>query len=210
MHKMLVIVFAVSLALVNLSAAAKLPDDIGEQSGDFDVGLNPFKAQSSGLNEKSNEEDVTKVFVEHQQRQRQQQQHHHQQKSSISTTTPQPQPQPKGKQRKADLNDDVNDFVDLIPKVEVKAKIEEYYNNDVDVQHVFEYMHGKEFLELRKNILELSDVKDAFQYLNKNGLNVKSVIRKLDHRLGISKIRTTQFTSNPQAQFGKKFDLSFR
>lgn len=194
---MLVIVFAVSLALVNVSAATKLPDDIGEQSGDFDVGVNPFKAQSSGLNDKSDEEDVTKAFVEHQQRQRQQQQR----KSSISSTTPQPQ-QPKGKQRKADLNDDVNDFVDLIPKAEVKAKIEEYFNNDVDVQHVFEYMHGKEFLELRKNILELSDVKDAFQYLNKNGLNLKSVIRKLDHRLGISKIRTTQFSSSPQAQFG--------
>lgn len=194
---MLVIVFAVCLALVNVSAAAKLPEDIGEQSGDFDVGINPFKAQSSDLNEKSDEEDVTKVFVEHQQRQRQQQQR----KSSTPSTTPPPQ-QPKGKQRKADLNDDVNDFVDLIPKAEVKAKIEEYFNNDVDVQHVFEYMHGKEFLELRKNILELSDVKDAFQYLNKNGLNVKSVVRKLDHRLGISKIRTTQFPSNPQAQFG--------
>lgn len=193
------IIFAVSLALVNISAAAKLPDDIGEQSGDFDVGINPFKAQSPGFNEQSNEEDVTKVFVEHQQRQRQQQQ----QKAPLPSTTPQPQ-QPKGKQRKADLNDDVNDFVDLIPKAEVKAKIEEYYNNDVDVQHVFEYMHGKEFLELRKNILELSDVKDAFQYLNKNGLNVKSVIRKLDHRLGISKMRTTQFSSNPQAQFGKR------
>lgn len=194
---MLVIVFAVCLALVNVSAAAKLPEDIGEQSGDFDVGINPFKAQSSDLNEKSDEEDVTKVFVEHQQRQRQQQQR----KSSTPSTTPPPQ-QPKGKQRKADLNDDVNDFVDLIPKAEVKAKIEEYFNNDVDVQHVFEYMHGKEFLELRKNILELSDVKDAFQYLNKNGLNVKSVVRKLDHRLGISKIRTTPFPSNPQAQFG--------
>lgn len=199
LNKMLVIVFAVSLVLLNVSAAGKLPDDVGEESGDFDDGINPFKAQSPIFNEKSNEEDVTKVFVEHQQRQRQQQQ---QQKSLIPSTTLQPQ-QPKGKQRKADLNDDVNDFVDLIPKAEVKAKIEEYYNNDVDVQHVFEYMHGKEFLELRKNILELSDVKDAFQYLNKNGLNVKSVIRKLDHRLGISKIRTTQFSSNPQPQFGK-------
>lgn len=195
MYKMLVILFAISLVLLNVTAAAKLPDDSGEESGDFDAGRNPFRAESFDSDETLNEKDVTKAFVKHQQSQRQQQQ-----KASISSTTL--QPQSKGKQRKADLNDDVNDFVDLIPKLEVKAKIEEYYRNDVDVQHIFEYMHGKEFLELRKNILDLSDVKDAFLYLNKNGLNVKSVIRKLDHRLGISKIRTIQSSSNPQAQFG--------
>lgn len=201
MYKMLVvIIFVVSLALLNVSSAAKLPDDISDQSGDVDLEINPFKVQSSDSDEKSDVEDVTKAFVDYQQRQRQQQ---HKSVTVTTTLAPPSSPLPKGKQRKADLNDDVNDFVDLIPKAEVKAKIEEYYRNDVDVQHIFEYMHGKEFLELRKNILELSDVKDAFQYLNKNGLNVKSVIRKLDHRLGISKMRTTQLSSNAQAQFGK-------
>lgn len=211
MYKMSgVIIFVVSLALLNISSAAKIPDDISDQSGDDDLEINPFKSQPSDSNEKFDVDDVTKAFVDYQHRQRQQQQH----KSPIpSTTTTLPSStvsaQPKGKQRKADLNDDVNDFVDLIPKAEVKAKIEEYYRNDVDVQHIFEYMHGKEFLELRKNILELPDVKDAFQYLNKNGLNVKSVIRKLDHRLGISKIRTTQFSSSAQAQFGKSRLIAF-
>lgn len=205
---MLVITLAVSLALMNVATAARLPDD-SEQSGDFDTEINPFNVHVPDLSEQSNEDEVTKAFVDHQQRQRQREQNNHKHAEpksvsiTITTTTSTQRPQSKAKQRKADLNDDVNDFVDLIPKMEIKSKIEEYYRNDMDVQHIFEYMHGKEFLELRKNILELPDVKETIQYLNKHGLNVKSVVRKLDHRLGVSKIRSAQLAYNPQTQFGK-------
>lgn len=191
---MLVVILTLSLALLNVTttSAARLPEDSSEQSGDFETGIAPINVDLPVSNEKSNEDDITKAFVNQQQRQRKQQQPSNAQR-----------PQTKAKQRKADLNDDVNDFIELVPKVEVKAKIEEFYRNDMDVQHIFEYMHGKEFLELRKNILDLPDVKETLQYLNKNGLNVKSVFRKLDHRLGVSKIRSTQLAYNPQTQFGE-------
>lgn len=180
---------------ITAAATSRSPEDNSEQSGDFESSLNPFNVEIPDLSEKSNEDDVTKAFASQQQRQRNKQQ---------KTTNNAQRPLTKAKQRKADLNDDVNDFIDLVPKAEIKAKIEEYYRNDVDVQHVFEYMHGKEFLELRKNILELADVKETLQYLNKNGLNVKSLIRKLDHRLGVSKIRSAQLAYSPQTQFGKQ------
>lgn len=176
---------------MNGITASKLPDDFSEQSGDFDSGVNPLSAQIPDLSEKSNEDDITKAFANLQRKQQ-----------KISSNSAQ-RPITKAKQRKADLNDDVNDFIDLVPKAEVKAKIEEYYRNDMDVQHIFEYMHSKEFLELRKNILDSADVKETLQYLNKNGLNAKSVVRKLDHRLGVSKIRSTQLAYNTQPQFGK-------
>lgn len=198
---MLVIVLFISLAFLNaatITTASRLPEDNSEQSGDFESGLNPLvNVEIPDLSEKSSEDDVTKAFSNQNQRQRSKQQ---QQKSGNSAQ----RPMTKAKQRKADLNDDVNDFIDLVPKVEIKTKIEEYYRNDIDVQHIFEYMHGKEFLELRKNILELADVKETLQYLNKNGLNVKSLIRKLDHRLGVSKIRSAQLAYSPQTQFGKQ------
>lgn len=203
MYKMLVVTFVISLALINTSSAARLPDDSIEHSGDFTAEINPFNAEIPDLNEKSNEDDVTEAFSNQQQRHRKQQQ-----RQKSATTTERSQTKPKS--RKADLNDDVNEFVDLVPKAEVKAKIEEYYRNDMDVQHIFEYMHGKEFLELRKNILELADVKDTIQYLNKHGLNIKSVLRKLDHRLSISKIRSTQMAYNPQSQFGKRLSENRR
>lgn len=195
---MLVVVLSISLALLNVAttSAARLSDDSSEQSGDFESGIASINVDVPDLNEKSNEDDITKAFVNQQQRQRKQPQ------TKLPNNAQ--RPQTKAKQRKADLNDDVNDFIDLVPKVEVKAKIEEFYRNDMDVQHVFEYMHGKEFLELRKNILDLPDVKETLQYLNKNGLNVKSVFRKLDHRLGVSKIRSTQLAYNPQTQFGER------
>lgn len=187
-------VFLCYLALTNASTAtSKYSDDDSEQSGDFDFDVNSFKTQqlpdSSGTS--SDEIDVSKAFSNNQQRQ-------HKQDTKSSNGGQRSQTKSRQQNRKADLNDDVNDFVDLIPKAEVKAKFEEYYRNDMDIQHIFEYMHGKEFLELRKNILELSDVKETLQYLNKNGLNVKSVLRKLDNRLGISKIRSTQMLSNSQ------------
>ncbi|XP_055323199.1 protein G12 [Sitodiplosis mosellana] len=195
---MLVIILAISLAFLNVAtttAATRLPEDISEQSGDFDSGLNPLlNVEIPDLSEKSNEDDVTRAFSNQQQRQRSKQQQ--------KTANGAQRPLTKAKQRKADLNDDVNDFIELVPKAEIKAKIEEYYRNDMDVQHVFEWMHGKEFLELRKNILELADVKETLQYLNKNGLNVKSLIRKLDHRLGVSKIRSAQLAYSTQTQFG--------
>lgn len=208
MYKMLVITFAISLVLMSTATAARLPEDSIEHSGDFNAEINPFNAEMPDLNEKSNEDDVTEAFSNQQQRHRKQQQQQQNQKlATVISSTERSQIKPKS--RKADLNDDVNEFVDLVPKSEVKAKIEEYYRNDMDVQHIFEYMHGKEFLELRKHILELADVKDTIQYLNKHGLNIKSVLRKLDHRLGISKIRSTQMAYNPQSQFGKRFSHKF-
>lgn len=189
---MLVIVLAICLAFMNATTiASKLPEENSEQSGDFESEINPYNAEIPDLSEKSNEDDVTKAFTN--QRQRKQQ-------KNINNAQ---RPQTKAKQRKADLNDDVTDFIELVPKAEIKSKIEEYYRNDMDVQHIFEYMHGKEFLELRKNILEMVDVKETLQYLNKNGLNAKSLIRKLDHRLGVSKIRSAQLTYNSQSQFGE-------
>lgn len=206
---MLVIILVISLAFLNAATttttASRLPEDNSEQSGDFESSINPLiNVEIPDLSEKSSEDDVTKAFSNQNQRQRNSKQQ--QQKSGNSAH----RPMTKAKQRKADLNDDVNDFIDLVPKVEIKTKIEEYYRNDIDVQHIFEYMHGKEFLELRKNVLELADVKETLQYLNKNGLNVKSLIRKLDHRLGVSKIRSAQLAYSPQTQFGEQFNQKIK
>lgn len=101
--------------------------------------------------------------------------------------------------KKNDLQGDINDFLELIPVDDVKDKIEEYYRNDMDVQHVYDYLISKEFYELRKHILDIQDVKELLQYLNRKGLNVKMMIRKIGHRLGISKMRPIKQTHNVDA-----------
>lgn len=108
--------------------------------------------------------------------------------------TPKPAEQPnlnKPRRNQTNLNEDVNDFIELVPKSEIKAKIKEYYLNDMDTQYIFEFMHKNEFQELRRYALDIPDVKDFLQYLNINGININGIVRKVDNRLGISKIRRT-------------------
>lgn len=106
-----------------------------------------------------------------------------------TTTTTTKQPMRSVELRKSDLQIDLNDFLELLPTDEIKEKIEEYYRNDMDVQHIFEYLSSKEFHELRKYLLDMQDVKEVLQYLNRKGFNVKLLIRKVGHRLGITKMR---------------------
>lgn len=196
MRKSIVLICVGFCCAVNAANLSKNVDDDSEQSGDFELGVNQFKVHHSDSSASSSTESdiVDAISNIHQQ--------HQNGKQTQKPTNGNERSTPKGKplSRRADLNDDVNDFVDLIPKAEIKAKLEEYYRNDIDIQHIFEYMHGKEFLELRKNVLDNSDVKDIFQYLNKNGLNIKSVLRKIDNRLGISKVRSAQQLSQLQQQ----------
>lgn len=217
MHKnILLLCCGLCCVLVNSANVSKNSDDDSEQSGDFETDLSQIGEQPTDVlgGIPSTESDIVEsVSNSH----RQQQQHN---QHGQESTNDKPRSSQKGKalSRRADLNDDVNDFVDLIPKAEIKAKLEEYYRNDIDIQHIFEYMHGKEFLELRKSVVDNSDVKEILQYLNKKGLNVKSVLRKIDNRLGISKIRSTHMLLNlqqqkqsaisqQQTQYGKRADI---
>lgn len=188
----LLISLGLCCALVNAVNVPGNVDDDSEQSGDFETDVGQLQAHhlDASVGHSSPESDIVES-VSNGHRQQQQTPTNDNQRSSS-----------KGKalSRRADLNDDVNDFVELIPKAEIKAKLEEYYRNDIDIQHIFEYMHGKEFFELRKSVLDNSDVKEILQYLNKNGLNVKSVLRKIDTRLGISKIRSAQMLLDLQQQ----------
>lgn len=217
MHKnILLLCCGLCCVLGNSANVSKNSDDDSEQSGDFETDLSQIGEQPTDVlgGIPSTESDIVEsVSNSH----RQQQQHN---QHGQESTNDKPRSSQKGKalSRRADLNDDVNDFVDLIPKAEIKAKLEEYYRNDIDIQHIFEYMHGKEFLELRKSVVDNSDVKEILQYLNKKGLNVKSVLRKIDNRLGISKIRSTHMLLNlqqqkqsaisqQQTQYGKRADI---
>lgn len=208
-------VFSILLAAASISglvSSYKLRDnteDDIEQSGDFDLSINSrtkVDTDQYQTRQKVDQHSIMKTFS-------------NQQKAKQPSTPAQQPPPDKPKSKQINLNEDVNDFIEIIPKSEVKAKIEEYYRNDMDTQHMFEFMHSKEFQELRRNVLDMADVKDILQYLNRNGMNVKGVVRKLDNRLGISKIRPTSLSyASPQSlgiiflmffflHFSSEFDL---
>lgn len=85
------------------------------------------------------------------------------------------------------LKNDINDFLGLIPSKEIKEKILEYYRTDKDVQQIYDYMNSKEFKTLRKNILEICEVKDFINYLDIIGLSIKEIYNKIDNLFKFSK-----------------------
>lgn len=192
------ILLVVTCATVIVSAYKlrdSIDDDI-EQSGDFDLSVNPYRNLHPDQHQSQRKFDDVSVMKSFSKQQKEKQ-------PTIPTRQSQPD---KPKPKQTNLNEDVNDFIEIIPKSEIKAKLDEYYRNDMDTQHIFEFMHSKEFQEMRRNILDMADVKDILQYLNRNGLNVKGVVRKVDNRLGISKIRPTSLSYATPQSFGK---LSF-
>lgn len=193
-YVLLVVAATITVAVSSYKLRDIVDDDI-EQSGDFEPNINkkPYTDQYQ-TQEKVDDQSIMKSFS-NEQKQKQ-------------SPTPARQAHSK-KPKQTNLNEDVNDFIELIPRLEIKAKLEEYYRNDMDAQHIFEFMHSKEFQEMRRTVLEMADVKDVLQYLNRNGMNIKGVVRKVDNRLGISKIRPTSLSYATPQSLGKQENIRF-
>lgn len=126
-----------------------------------------------------------------------------------TTTTTKQASRPSETTKKPELQNDLNDFLDLIPGDEIKAKIEEYYRNDMDLHHIYEYVGSKEFNEMRKNIFDLQDVKDVLQYLHRKGFNFRILVRKIGHRIGVNKLRLQRQSAHEAAILGECFILLY-
>lgn len=87
------------------------------------------------------------------------------------------------------LQMNINEFIELLPVGEVQAKITEYYRNDADVQHIVSFANGKEFWTMKKNLIEVPEVKELETFFQHIGVNIKETLNKFDDLLGISKIR---------------------
>ncbi|XP_059615415.1 uncharacterized protein LOC132260981 [Phlebotomus argentipes] len=85
---------------------------------------------------------------------------------------------------KFDLRQDIDDFLDLIPKEEVKNLTRRYYFGDQEVRFAYEYCQSEEFLALREKILNLPEVTDFLKYLNESELNLVELVNKLARIVG--------------------------
>lgn len=98
-------------------------------------------------------------------------------------------PEEKQQHHSHNLHSDINEFIELIPINDVKKKLLEYYKNDRDVQQIYDYANGKEFLTMKKRLFDVREIKEFQQYLNDIGLNIKEIFHRLDNLLGISKMK---------------------
>uniref|UniRef100_A0A1L8DR69 Putative microvillar protein with insect allergen related repeat n=1 Tax=Nyssomyia neivai TaxID=330878 RepID=A0A1L8DR69_9DIPT len=91
---------------------------------------------------------------------------------------PEPREDPKDAP-KLDLKQDIDDFVDLIPKEEIQNLTRNYFFGDSEVRFAYEYCQSEEFHALREKIVNLPEVKDFLVYLNDSGLNLVELVNKL-------------------------------
>lgn len=63
------------------------------------------------------------------------------------------------------LQDDLQDFLDLIPFEQIKNTIQEYLDNDAEVQEAFEYLKSDEFAAAWKYAIEHPDILEILDYL---------------------------------------------
>ncbi|XP_043482077.1 uncharacterized protein LOC122511091 isoform X2 [Leptopilina heterotoma] len=83
------------------------------------------------------------------------------------------------------LNEDLLEFLALVPQKEIENLVMEYLTSDADFQEAMEYMLSNDFKKLVLEIEALPDVKTFIQYLHNAGLDVYSVLNKIHDFLGL-------------------------
>ncbi|XP_063986109.1 uncharacterized protein LOC135167154 [Diachasmimorpha longicaudata] len=83
------------------------------------------------------------------------------------------------------LEEDLADFLALIPQNEVMHIVMEYLEHDKDVQKAVEYMQSAEFRQLVKVVEEMDDVKNFYKYIQESGLDIYGAVNKLHDFIGL-------------------------
>lgn len=63
------------------------------------------------------------------------------------------------------LQDDLQDFLDLIPFEQIRNTVQEYLDNDSEVQEAYEYLKSDEFAKAWKYAVEHPDILEILDYL---------------------------------------------
>ncbi|XP_015127123.1 uncharacterized protein LOC107048468 [Diachasma alloeum] len=83
------------------------------------------------------------------------------------------------------LEEDLADFLALIPQNEIMHIVVQYLEHDKDVQKAVEYMQSAEFRQLVKIIEEMDDVKNFYKYIQDSGLDIYGAVNKLHDFIGL-------------------------
>lgn len=75
------------------------------------------------------------------------------------------------------LEDDFEDFYDLLPVDEMKTIAQKYLNSDVEFQAVITYLQGDEWAALVAEVGANPTVKEFKEYLNNAGVDIDAIIK---------------------------------
>ncbi|XP_069704566.1 uncharacterized protein [Periplaneta americana] len=82
------------------------------------------------------------------------------------------------------LQDDLNDFLALVPVDEITAIVMDYLANDAEVQEAVVYLQGEEFHKIVLTVEGLQEFRNFVQFLEDHGLDAVGYINQLHSVLG--------------------------
>ncbi|XP_055589405.1 protein G12-like [Uranotaenia lowii] len=92
------------------------------------------------------------------------------------------------------LQEDLNEFLALVPIDELAKLALGYFQNDKEIQDAFAYMQGKEFAAIWDQLFALKEVKDLLNYLEKAGLKVYDALNTVADFFGLNHVKPIRST----------------
>uniref|UniRef100_A0A182T5Q9 Uncharacterized protein n=1 Tax=Anopheles maculatus TaxID=74869 RepID=A0A182T5Q9_9DIPT len=80
------------------------------------------------------------------------------------------------------LQQDLMDFIDLVPFEDVQRLMQYYYHYDVEVESAFDYVSTEDYTQIRLDIVNLGEVRSFRRYLDSIGFSVEKVWAELNKR----------------------------
>ncbi|XP_058066681.1 protein G12 [Anopheles bellator] len=80
------------------------------------------------------------------------------------------------------LQQDLMDFIDLVPFEDVQQLMQYYYHYDIEVENAIDYVSTEDYTQIRLDIVNLSEVRSFRRYLDSIGFSVEKVWAELNQR----------------------------
>ncbi|XP_058833597.1 protein G12-like [Topomyia yanbarensis] len=86
------------------------------------------------------------------------------------------------------LQQDIMDFLDLIPFADVHSLMQYYYHYDAEVENAFDYVCSEDYSQIKLEIVKLNEVRSFRRYLDNIGFSVEHVWQELSARFNVDDI----------------------
>ncbi|XP_055608935.1 protein G12-like isoform X2 [Uranotaenia lowii] len=86
------------------------------------------------------------------------------------------------------LQQDIMDFIDLVPFDDVHSLMQYYYHYDPEVESAFDYVSSEDYSQIKVEIMKLNEVRDFRRYLDGIGFSVEVVWKELTERFQVDDI----------------------
>ena len=89
------------------------------------------------------------------------------------------------------LQQDIMDFISLIPFGDIRNLTKLHYHHDEEVRDAFDYVSTEDYTEIKMELIHLKEVKDFRNYLRRIGFDFEAILKKLKDEFKPEEIMTS-------------------